>query len=144
MGRSAVARPVTRARRSDHVQESHVMSMSFGGWSVLGIAAAVLIVAGIVLLIAYAVERGLVHRELDGTVASDGATGTLPDAHVRGSGRTLGVVGAVALVVGLLLGLLSAVTGWGGMGTGLGVGPGTGPRDCAQSWNGCPQVTPAP
>lgn len=120
------------------------MTMSFGGWSVLGIAAAVAIVAGIVLLIAYAVERGLVHRELDGTVTADGTAGTLPDPHAHGSGRTLGVVGAVALAVGLALGLLSAVTGWGGAGFGGLMGPGARPVDCAQSWNGCPQATVAP
>ena len=33
-----------------------------------GIAAAVAIVAGIVLLVAYAMRRGLVHRELEGTL----------------------------------------------------------------------------
>ena len=122
------------------------MSMSLGGWSVLGIAAAVLIVAGIVLLIAYAVERGLVHRELDGTVAADTA-GSVPSVRVPGSSggaRTLGLVGAVLLAVGLVLGLLTAVTGWGGAGFGGLMGPGNGPGDCAQSWNGCPQTTVAP
>ena len=122
------------------------MSMSFGGWSVLGIAAAVLIVAGIVLLIAYAVERGLVHRELDGTVATDTA-GSVQTAHVPGSSggaRTLGLVGAVLLAVGLVLGLLTAVSGWGGAVFGGLMGPGIGPGDCAQSWNGCPQTTVAP
>lgn len=122
------------------------MSMSFGGWSVLGIAAAVLIVAGIVLLIAYAVERGLVHRELDGTVAADTA-GPVPVARVPGSSggaRTLGLVGAVLLAIGLVLGLLAAITGWGGAGFGGMMGPGIGPNDCARSWNGCPQVTVAP
>lgn len=122
------------------------MSMSFGGWSLLGIAAAVLIVAGIVLLIAYAVERGLVHRELDGTVAADTA-GSVPVARLTGSSggaRTLGLVGAVLLTVGLVLGLLTAVTGWGGAGFGGTSGPGIGPGDCAQSWAGCPQTTVAP
>lgn len=121
------------------------MSMSFGGWSVLGIAAAVLIVAGIVLLIAYAVERGLVHRELDGTVATETA-GSLPVARAGASGgaRTLGLVGAILLAVGLVLGLLTAITGWGGAGFGGMMGPGNGPGDCAQSWNGCPQTTVAP
>lgn len=120
------------------------MTMSFGGWSALGIAAAVAIVAGIVLLIAYAVERGLVHRELDGTVPEAGATGTLPAAHAHGSGRTLGIVGTVALAVGLGLGLLAALTGWGGAGFRGMMGPGIGPVDCAQSWSGCPQATPRP
>ena len=121
------------------------MSMSLGGWSVLGIAAAVLIVAGIVLLIAYAVERGLVHRELDGTIATD--AGSAPAAHAPGStggARTIGLAGAVVLAVGLVLGLLTAVGGWAGAGFGGTSGPGIGPGDCAQSWAGCPQVTVAP
>ncbi|MEW6225407.1 MAG: hypothetical protein AB1627_12345 [Chloroflexota bacterium] len=117
------------------------MSLSFGGWSILGIGAAVAIVAGIVLLVVYASQRGLVNRELDGIDPEAG-----PDAvsAVRApASRTLGAAGAVLLVVGLGLGLLSAIGGWGGSGT-TGTGPGTGPDDCAQSWSGCPQATPAP
>ncbi len=120
------------------------MPMSFGGWSILGIAAAVAIIAGIVLLIAYAAQRGLVDRELDGVVATETVPGTLPIASPRGHGRTLGMAGAAILGIGLVLGLLTAATGW-GAGTDLsGSGPGGAPVDCAQSWSGCPQATPGP
>jgi hypothetical protein len=116
--------------------------MSFGGWSLLGMGAAVAIVAGIVLLVTYALQRGLVHRELDGTepepAEPPAATLSTPT-----SGRTLGTAGAVLLAVGLALGLLSAIAGWGGA-TGTGTGPGGPPDACAQSWSGCPQATPAP
>lgn len=118
------------------------MNPSFGGWTIVGIAAAVLIVAGIVLLIGYAAQRGLVHRELDGIVATDTVPGSVPVVRDRGSGRTLGAIGAVILVIGLGLGVLAAVGGWGDPGTAT--GPGTAPVDCAQSWSGCPQATPGP
>lgn len=119
------------------------MSMSFGGWTVLGIAAAVAIVAGVALLIAYAIERGLVHRELDGAIGAEApATAALPRS---GEGaRTIGLLGAVLLAVGLVLGLLTAITGWDGAGSGGAQGPGAAPGDCAQSWAGCPQATVAP
>jgi hypothetical protein len=120
------------------------MPMSFGGWSILGIVAAVAIVAGIVLLIAYAAQRGLVDRELDGVVASESMAGTTPATHDRAAGRMLGVAGAVTLAIGLVLGLLTAVAGWGGTGDLNGSGPGVAPADCAQSWSGCPQTTAAP
>ncbi len=120
------------------------MPMSFGGWSVLGIASAVTLIAGIVLLVAYAVQRGLVHRELDGTVPEGGPADTVATAQAPDRGRTLGMVGAAALSVGLVLGLLAAVAGWGNAGPAGGTGPGTGPVDCAQSWSGCPQATPRP
>lgn len=115
------------------------MPMSFGGWSILGIVAAVAIVAGIVLLIVYAAQRGLVHRELDGVVAAE-EPGLLVPPAARPASRTLGTIGAVTLAVGLALGLLTAMTGWGTAG-GVG-GPGVAPNDCAQSWSGCPQATP--
>ena len=120
------------------------MSMSFGGWSILGIAAAVAIIAGIVLLVAYAAQRGLVDRELDGVVAAETAPGTLPLARQRGHGRTLGMAGAAILGIGLVLGLLTAITGWGETTDLSGSGPGGAPVDCAQSWSGCPQSTPGP
>jgi hypothetical protein len=116
------------------------MPMSFGGWSVLGIAAAITIAVGIVLLIAYAVQRGLTNRDLGGTFATETATETPQATREQGSGRTLGIVGAVTLVVGLGLGLLAATTGWGVPDSGM--GPGERPVDCAQSWSGCPQATP--
>lgn len=115
------------------------MNLSFGGWNVTGIAAAIAIVAGVVLLIAYAARRGLVNRDLDGTIATEGASGSTlepgagPTVGPAGSSRLLGAAGATVLTVGLVLGLVSAILGWGGSG---------GTAGCAQSWNGCPQVTP--
>jgi len=120
------------------------MPTSFGGWSILGIGAAVLIVAGVVLLIVYAAQRGLVHRELDGVVAAESVPGAAPAVRDRAAGRTLGVLGALTLGVGLALGLLTAVTGWGTATDLSGSGPGGVPADCAQSWSGCPQATPLP
>ena len=120
------------------------MPMSFGGWSILGIAAAVAIIAGIVLLIAYAAQRGLVDHKLDGVVAAEFAPGTRPLQRPPGHGRTLGMAGAAILGIGLVLGVLTAVTGWGGATDLSGSGPGGAPVDCAQSWNGCPQATPGP
>jgi len=117
------------------------MPMSFGGWSILGVAAAVAIVAGIVLLVVYAMQRGLVHRDLDGTEATEAGPEAAPVTRVP-RGRTLGLTGAVILVVGLALGLLSTLSGWGGATAGS--GPGDGSQDCAQSWSGCPQSTPVP
>lgn len=116
------------------------MSIGPGGWSILGIAAAVAIVAGIVLLVAYALRRGLVHRELDGTESAE--AGPEPPPPVREPrDRTLGLAGAIVLALGLGLGLLSAVSGWGAATTGSSPGD---PDNCAQSWSGCPQATPVP
>jgi hypothetical protein len=111
------------------------------GWSILGIASAVAIVIGIVLLVVYALQRGLVDRDLDGTDATDGDPNATPVARPS-RGRTLGATGAVILGVGLGLGLLAALGNWSGATTGA--GPGGGPEDCAQSWSGCPQATPVP
>ena len=114
------------------------MNLGFGGWGVTGIAAAIAIVAGIVLLIAYAVRRGLVDRDLDGTIAAEGSAASTVQPGVDraasppGSSRLLGATGATILAVGLVLGLVSAILGWGGSG---------GAAGCAQSWNGCPQAT---
>lgn len=110
------------------------------GWSILGIASAVAIVAGVVLLVVYALQRGLVHRELDGTDAT-GDPDAAPVTRVP-RGRTLGAAGAIILAVGLGLGLISALGSWAGATTGT--GPGGGLENCAQSWIGCPQATPAP
>lgn len=118
--------------------------MPFAGWSPFGIAALLAILAGIGLLVAYAVGRGLVDRELAG-IEEPAETGTQaparPAAPARSS-RTLGALGATLLVVGLVLGVISAVGSWGTDAT-TG-GPGAAPADCAQSWNGCPQATPKP
>jgi hypothetical protein len=118
------------------------MPLSFGGWSLLGVGAAVAIVAGIVLLVVYALQRGLVHRELDGT-EPEPAEPAAAAISTPTSGRMLGMAGAVLLAVGLAMGLLSAVAGWGGA-AGTGTGPGGDPDDCAQSWTGCSQATLAP
>lgn len=119
------------------------MNLTIGGWNALGVLALIAIVAGFVLLIAYAARRGFVNRELDGTIetAEVPFSGPAPRAEAAGQPRALGVAGAALLVVGLALGLATAVLGWGG-------GPGTSagtrsdqPGNCAQSWNGCPQAT---
>ena len=121
------------------------MPAPFTGWSPAGIVALIAIVTGIVLLVAYAVQRGLVHRELEGIeTAADPGTEAAPviSAPPRRS-RTLGMVGAIALVVGLALGAVAALGNWtpGDATTG---GPGLAPADCAQSWDGCPKATPNP
>ena len=123
----------------------------FAGWSPAGIAALITIIAGIVLLVAYAVQRGLVHRELEGIEApSDGPVdpgmptreAPAPAVPARRS-RTLGMVGAALLVVGLALGAVAALGTW-QTGDATGGGPGLAPADCAQSWDGCPKATPNP
>ncbi len=110
-------------------------------WPVSGVLAAILIVVGIVLLVVYAVRRGLVHNDLPDTIASAEVptSGPAPAVEPPSSPRTLGAAGAVILVIGLALGVVTAVGGWGGGGAG-----GSGGADCAQSWNGCPAVTAPP
>lgn len=128
------------------------MTDSTGGWTPAGIVAGIAIVAGIVLLVAYAVQRGLVRRELDGTdedaaaMAADDPTApmapaTQPTAPRKSASRPLGAIGALLLVVGLSLGALAALGAWGSNGPNA-VGPGGAPVDCAQTWNGCPKATP--
>jgi hypothetical protein len=124
------------------------MNLNLAGWSLTGLAAAILIVMGIALLVVYALRRGLHHRELDGTDAETG-----PEAEAGGSdlpagaspapsmSSTMGAAGAVVLVLGLALGVIAATGGWGVQ---QASGPGTAPQDCAQAWNGCPQATVAP
>jgi len=118
--------------------------MPFAGWSPVGIAALISIVAGIVLLVAYAVQRGLVHRELEGidATAVTGDQAPPPSPAPAPRSRTLGSLGAALLVLGLALGVISAAGSW-GTGTANG-GPGVAPDDCAQSWDGCPKATPNP
>jgi hypothetical protein len=112
--------------------------------SLTGIAATIAIVAGVVLLVAYAMRRGLVHRELDGTLNRESSPegvmepGPSSPAH---SSRGFGAVGAALLAVGLVLAVLTVATGSGGKGT---IVPGANTNDCAQSWNGCPQATQNP
>jgi hypothetical protein len=117
----------------------------FAGWSPAGIVALVAIAAGIVLLVAYAVQRGLVHRDLEGIeAAADPGTEAAPAVTARPRrSRTLGMAGATLLVVGLALGAIAALGTWttGDATTG---GPGPAPADCAQSWDGCPKATPNP
>lgn len=104
-------------------------------WPLSGVLAAILIVVGIVLLIAYAVRRGLVLGDLPDTIESAAVPtdGPAPAAEPPSKPRTLGALGAVILAAGLALGVFTAVTGWGGA-----VGADGG---CAQSWNGCTQQT---
>ncbi len=109
-----------------------------------GIAAAVAIIAGIVLLVVYAMRRGLVHRELDGTLnresSPEGVIEPGPSGPPRSS-RGFGAMGAALLAAGLVLALISMATGPGGSGAAV---PGASANDCAASWNGCPQATQNP
>ncbi|HEY4752948.1 MAG TPA: hypothetical protein VIH37_06650 [Candidatus Limnocylindrales bacterium] len=106
-------------------------------WPLTGILAAIAIVVGIILLVVYAVRRGFVLGELPDTIETDEVPteGPAPATEPPQQPRTLGAVGALLLVVGLALGVFTAVNGWSGSGTGASS------ADCAQSWNGCPQVT---
>jgi hypothetical protein len=113
------------------------------GRSAIAILATLAVVAGSILLVVYAVRRGLVHRDLDGTDATEGAEGTMP-AGAGGAAapsRTLGLAGVTLLVAGIALGAVGVVTSSGGLTSGA---PGNAPTDCAQSWNGCPQATANP
>jgi hypothetical protein len=117
----------------------------FAGWSPAGIVALIAIVAGIVLLVAYAVQRGLVHRELEGieTTVDPGSERTPPNASLPRRSRMLGISGAILLAVGLGLGAIAAAGTW-STGDATTGGPGPAPADCAQSWEGCPKATPNP
>ncbi|MHB8959397.1 MAG: hypothetical protein ACYDAN_07200 [Candidatus Limnocylindrales bacterium] len=100
-------------------------------WPATGVLAAIAIAVGIVLLVVYAVRRGLVDNDLPDTFATP-AVPTSGPARVRGTAqksRATGAAGALILVIGLALGLVTAIGGWGGAG------------GCAQSWNGCAQST---
>lgn len=120
--------------------------MPFAEWNPVGIAAALLIALGIVLLVGYASRRGLVRGGLEGMdesiepeVASEP---TARPAGARPGPRMLGAIGAVVLVAGLVLGMIAALGSW-TAGDGVS-GPESGPADCAQSWDGCPKSTPPP
>jgi hypothetical protein len=106
-------------------------------WPLIGVLAAILIVVGIALLVVYAMRRGFVDRELPDTidpttVPTAGAAAVAEPPHRP---RTLGSIGALILIAGLALGLAAFASG------GFGSGTATTGKDCAQSWNGCPQVT---
>lgn len=120
------------------------MTLDVGDLSITGIAAALAIIAGSILLVVYAVRRGLLNRDLDGTIESEGPDGTMPAAAATAAepSRTLGVAGVIVLLAGVGLGLVTVVTGPGG-GTSA-TAPLTDPNDCAQTWSGCPQTTPRP
>jgi hypothetical protein len=130
------------------------------GWSPAGIISLIAIVAGIVLLVVYAVRRGMFHGELDGTdeeavaqaahdptaaaaAARDGAARAGQPARRANAGRPVGVLGAVLLVVGLGLGIMVATGTWGGAGATPPSGT-SGQQDCAAGWDGCPKATPQP
>jgi hypothetical protein len=110
-------------------------------WPVSGVLAAILIAVGIVLLVVYAVRRGLVHGDLPDTIASTEVptSGPAPTSEPAQAPRARGAAGALILVVGLGLGVVTALGGWG-----TGGSAGNGGSDCAQSWNGCPAVTAPP
>ncbi len=134
------------------------------GWSPAGILSLLAIVAGIALLVVYAVRRGMFTRVVDGTddeaavqaaddptavrtqgepaSASQHAPGAEP-ARRSNAGRPLGVLGAVLLVIGLALGIMVATGTWGAGGTTPPAGA-TGQEDCAANWEGCPKATPQP
>jgi hypothetical protein len=118
--------------------------MTLSPWSAVGMAAALAIVAGSVLLVVYAVRRGLVHRDLDGTIAEVGAEGTMPAAigGAAAPSRSLGIAGVILLVAGVVLGVATFVAA--GTSALPGFGPGNPPTDCAQAWAGCPQPTANP
>lgn len=129
------------------------MPLSLEGWSPAGIASATAIIAGLVLIAAYAVRRGLVHRELDAlepdpNVELDLVAAGRSRTGARDGTRTLGLAGAGLLAVGLALGVATAVAGWGGATGGAGgqggAGSGGTSDDCAQSWTGCPHATVQP
>ena len=118
------------------------MNLNLAGWSPIGIGAAVLILTGIVLLVVFALRRGLDRHELEGMDAEPGAiTPVVPASRDHDSTRTIGAAGAAILVLGLAMGMVAGAGGWG---TQEAQGPGTAPQDCAQGWNGCPQTTIAP
>jgi hypothetical protein len=108
-------------------------------WPITGVLAAIAIAVGIVLLVAYAVRRGLVDHDLPDTIATTEVptSGAAPVAGPAQQSRAMGAAGAVILAVGLALGLVTAIGGWGGAAGSSGDGSG----GCAQSWNGCPQAT---
>jgi hypothetical protein len=121
------------------------------GWSPAGIASAIAIVAGIILLVVYAVRRGLVTRELDGTdeaAAAQAADDPTADAASKAprrsnAGRPLGALGAILLVIGLGLGVMVATGNWGATGPSAPAGA-SGQEECAAGWEGCPKDTPKP
>ncbi len=137
MGAETAGRPGTE-------RETCAMTLNFGDWSITGIVAALGIVAGSILLVVYAVRRGLVNRDLDGTIEAEGPDGTMPAAAGAAAepSRALGVAGVIVLVAGLALGLVNVVTG--PTADSRATGPGNPPTDCAQTWSGCPQTTPRP
>lgn len=104
-------------------------------WPISGVLAAIAIVVGIALLVLYAVRRGLVHNDLPDTIATAEVptAGPSPTGGTARQSRAMGAAGAAILVVGLALGLVTALGSWGGSAAGNG--------GCAQSWNGCPQAT---
>ncbi len=123
------------------------MNMTIAGWSATGVLALIAIAAGIVLLVVYASRRGFVDRELGGTIETEAVpfAGPAPVAEAPARPRAVGMVGATLLVVGLAVGLATALFGWGVAGGGIVGDRSDQPGNCAGSWNGCPQATaPAP
>ncbi len=118
------------------------MSMNLAGWSPIGMGAALLIVVGVTLLVAFALMRGLPDVALDGAEAEPEPASPRPARARNRSSQPVGIIGALLLVAGLALGILSAAGGWGTSQTMR--GPGADPLDCAQAWNGCPNATVAP
>ncbi|MEI7745571.1 MAG: hypothetical protein WCK58_17680 [Chloroflexota bacterium] len=114
----------------------------------VGILAAITLVAGTILLVAYVLQRGLVHRALDGTDDEAAAlaahdptapTGTAARRPRRKGSSPTGGLGVLLLVVGLLLSFVA----FGGNPTAT-ANPGVQPTECVAGWNGCPATTPKP
>lgn len=119
------------------------MALDIGGWNGIGILAALAILAGGILLAVYAVRRGLVQRDLDGTIETEGAEGTLPASAgaAAAPSRRLGLAGVTLLAAGIVLGAVGVLTSPAGP---TAAAPGNPPTDCAQAWAGCPQATVNP
>ena len=114
------------------------MTDTIGGLSAMGLAAAIFVTLGLVLLAVYAFRAGLAHRDIPQVA------GTAPAVPVARP-RSLGLVGALLLAAGLGLAVVAAVVG-----DGAAAVPGDGrpgavrAGDCAQSWAGCESANPAP
>jgi hypothetical protein len=132
-----------RRGRTEIERETAPMDIN-PAWTAIGILAVLAMVVGSTLLVVYAIRRGLVHRDLDGTIAAEGQEGTMPAPAGSGAkpSRAMGTAGVIILVVGLGLGMVAVLAG--GPGTLPGFGPGNPPKDCAGAWGGCPQATANP